>query len=157
MINLSLLHLLLASFHLVDGGISAMNINQDIHLAHQRVIDAKNEDERVIEMRKLVSMLSDSSRHNVALIDDEAVGKIAALLETNGDVGRFYGARALSAIACRASVALPALQRALSQASPVESDFYPLILSPSVSPYEEIERAIMRIELAKTCSDEPAR
>lgn len=147
-------HLMFLALSLFGGeGMSVMNVNQEIHSAHQRILEAKNESERVTEMRGLVDMLSRADQGKVELVDDESVDRVAMLLETDGDVGRFYGAKALSAIACRARSALPALRKALTQSDPIRSDFEPMVLSPSVSPYEEIERAIARIEHARPCPE----
>lgn len=151
-------HLMFLALSLLGGeGMSAMNVNQEIHTAHQRILEAKNENERVTEMRSLVDMLSRLDQDQVGALDDDSVNRVAVLLETDGDVGRFYGAKALSSIACRASGALPALRKALMQAEPIRSDFEPLVLSPAISPYEEIERAIARIEHAQTYPNRPVQ
>jgi hypothetical protein len=146
-----LMFLALSSFG--DGGMPVMNINQEIHSAHLRILAAKSESERVVEMRGLIEMLSRADQGKVELVDDESVDRVAMLLKTDGNVGRFYGAKALSAIACRAHSALPALRESLVQSEPIRSDFEPMVLSPSVSPYEELEKAIARIERARACPE----
>jgi hypothetical protein len=131
--------------------VPAMDVNQDIRVAHQSILEARSESARAAEMHGLVRMLTGFDQDHVLRVDDESVDRLAMLLETDGDVGRFYGALALSAVACRARNALPALREALAQSEPIRSDFEPLVLSPSVSPQEELEGAIAAIETTRPC------
>ena len=134
-----------------DGGVPAVNANQEVHAVHQRLLAARTEAERVAQMRSLLGALSKLNQDQVAALSDASVDEVAALLNTDGELGRYYGGRALAAIACRAHAALPALRKALSEAEPIRSDFEGIALVPPASPYAEVEKAIMKIEHAEAC------
>lgn len=134
-----------------DGGMNAVDANQEIHATYQRLLTARTEDERVTQMRSLLGALSRLDQDKVAALSDESVDEVAALLNTDGDLGRYYGGRALAAIACRAHATLPALRKALSEAGPIRSDFEGITFTPPASPYAEVEKAIVKIERAQAC------
>lgn len=134
-----------------DGGMNAVNANQEVHAAHQRLLAARNEDERVTQMRSMLGVLSRLDQDQVAALSDESADDVAALLNTDGELGRYYGGRALAAIACRAHATLPALRKALSEAVPIRSDFEGITFTPPASPYAEVEKAIIKIERAQAC------
>ncbi len=142
---------LLALSLTADGGVNALDANQEIHAAHQRLLAARTDDERVTQMRSLLGALSKLDQDQVAALSDESVDEVAALLNTDGELGRYYGSRALAAIACRAHATLPALRKALSEAEPIRSDFEGIAFTPPASPYAEVENAIMKIERAQAC------
>jgi len=130
---------------------NAVNANQEVHAAHQRLLAARNEDERVTQMRSMLGVLSRLDQDQVAALSDESADDVAALLNTDGELGRYYGGRALAAIACRAHATLPALRKALSEAVPIRSDFEGITFTPPASPYAEVEKAIIKIERAQAC------
>lgn len=142
---------LLALPFTADPGTNAVDANQEIHAVHQQLLAARTEDERVKQMRSLLGTLSKLDQDQLAALSDESVDRVAALLKNDGELGRYYGGRALAAIACRAHGVLPALRKALGEAEPIGSDFEGITLVPSVSPYVEVEKAIMKIEQAQAC------
>lgn len=142
---------LLALSFTADPGTNAVDANQEIHAVHQQLLAARTENERVTQMRSLLGTLSKLDQDQVAALSDESVDEVAALLNTDGELGRYYGGRALAAIACRAHATLPALRKALSEAEPIRSDFEGITFTPPASPNAEVETAIMKIERAQAC------
>jgi len=125
--------------------------DQEILSARQRIAATSDSNDRAVLMLELVHKLSALEPSQVNSVDDGAVDAVAAMLTMDGEVGRYYGAKALSAISCRAGRSLPVLREALELSAPVRSDFEPLVLAPSVSPRAEIETAIAKIEEASQC------
>lgn len=128
------------------------DLNADVQSLHHLIEQARTANDRAIHMRQLVDRLSKAEPDEVEKLNDSSVALIAEMLRLDGDVGRFYAGLGLSAVSCRAKSALPDLRLALSEAAPVWSDSEWIAISPAVSPYEEIQRAIARIESDRPCS-----
>lgn len=128
------------------------DLNADVQSAHQLIVQSRTSSNRANHMRQLVDRLSKAEPDEVEKLNDFSVALIAEILRRDGEVGRFYGGLGLSAVSCRAKSALPDLRLALSEATPVGSDSDWITISPAVSPYEEIQHAIAKIESDRPCS-----
>lgn len=126
------------------------DVNEAVRAAHGKIVASKDTDTRALEMRALVTMLSGLRADEAARISEASVDRLIAMLAIDGDVGAFYGARALSAVACEAQHVLPRLRQALETLEPVRSDFGALVISPAVSPAEEVQVAIRKIEQCRS-------
>ncbi len=113
-----------------------------------------NADRRALGMRALLECLSSLGKRQIDESSPSSVQEIASLLRVDGDVGRFYASRMLVILGCRSRPALPLLHDALDKTAPIESNLGPMVLSPAVSPHEEVARAIRAIETAHPCRTE---
>jgi len=128
-----------------------MDLNRDVV---QQVLGLKaqpNADRRALAMRALLECLSSLGKRQLDTASPSSVQEIASLLKVDGDVGRFYASRMLAMLGCRARPVLPLLHDALDKTAPIESNLGPMVLSPAVSPREEVARAIRAIETAHPC------
>lgn len=135
----------------VVGSSQSQGIDADIRSAYQEAIESPDANARSGVMRALVQRLVAAPAEELRVVNEDSVDLLAGLLEMNGDVGRFYGAQALSAVSCSSKSALPSLRRALAQKAPLEAKVGLVSISPSVSPYDELKRAIAMIEVATPC------
>lgn len=128
-----------------------MDVNRDVV---QRVRELKaqpNADQRALAIRALLECLSSLGKRQLDTASPSSVQEIASLLKVDGDVGRFYASKMLAILGCRARPVLPLLHDALDKTAPIESNLGPMVLSPAVSPREEVARAIRAIETAHPC------
>ncbi|WP_312316795.1 hypothetical protein [Stenotrophomonas sp.] len=145
-------------FSLIAGLLSmagGRDLNADVQSAHQLIEQSRTANDRANHMRQLVERLSKAGPDEVDKLNDASVALVAEMLKRDGEIGRFYGGLGLSAVSCRAKSALPDLRLALSEAAPVGSEVDWITVSPAVSPYEEIQRAIAKIEADRPCSVRP--
>lgn len=129
------------------------HVDVDRHVVQQvRELKAQpNADQRALAMRALLECLSSLGKRQFDEASPSSVREIASLLEMDGDVGRFYASRMLAMLGCRARPVLPLLHDALDKTAPIESNLGPMVLSPAVSPREEVARAIRAIETSHPC------
>lgn len=113
-----------------------------------------NADRRALAMRALLECLSSLGKRQIDEASPSSVQEIASLLRVDGDVGRFYASRMLAILGCRSRPVLPLLHDALDKTASIESNLGPMVLSPAVSPREEVARAIKAIETAHPCRTE---
>lgn len=151
---MKILALVVSAFIFIDlggFGMSSKTIDEMIALRCSEIKNEQDANIRAQKMNDFVNMLLEVSKSGALVVDGESIEDISTLLEFDGDVGRFYGAKALAILGCQAAPALPSLKDALKKTEAVRSDFYPLILAPAVSPRDEIESAIAEIEQDKSC------
>lgn len=130
------------------------HVDVDRHVV-KRVRELKaqpNADRRALAMRALLECLSSLGKRQIDEASPSSVQEIASLLRVDGDVGRFYASRMLAILGCGSRPVLPLLHDALDKTASIESNLGPMVLSPAVSPREEVARAIKAIETAHPCS-----
>lgn len=128
-----------------------MDVNRDVVQQVRGLKAQPNADRRALAMRALFECLSSLGKRQLDTASPSSVQEIASLLKVDGDVGRFYASRMLAMLGCRARPVLPLLHDALDKTAPIESNLGPMVLSPAVSPREEVARAIRAIETAHPC------
>jgi len=128
-----------------------MDVNRDVVQQVRELKAQPNADRRALAMRSLLECLSSLGKRQLDTASPSGVQEIASLLKVDGDVGRFYASRMLAMLGCRARPVLPLLHDALDKTAPIESNLGPMVLSPAVSPREEVARAIRAIETAHPC------
>lgn len=128
-----------------------MDVNRDVVQQVRGLKAQPNADRRALAMRALFECLSSLGKRQLDTASPSSVQEIASLLKVDGDVGRFYASRMLAMLGCRARPVLPLLHDALDKMAPIESNLGPMVLSPAVSPREEVARAIRAIETAHPC------
>ena len=133
------------------GAAGEDDLNADVLVAYQRIVDSPSSSERADDMRALANLLASTQAEGRRDVDDESIRRLSDLLDIDGDTGRFYGAKTLSAVSCSAKSALPKLRDALSKTTPLGPASGLVDIAPSLSPYYEIERAIAKIEGSLSC------
>jgi len=131
--------------------VDLMDVNRRVALSVRELKAQPNADRRALAMRDLLGCLSSLGKRQLDEASPSSVQEIASLLRVDGDVGRFYAAGMLAILGCRARSVLPLLHDALDKTAPIESNLGPMVLSPAVSPREEVARAIRAIETAHPC------
>ncbi len=131
--------------------VDLMDVNRRVALSVRELKAQPNADRRALAMRALLECLSSLEKRQLDEASLSSVREIASLLEMDGDVGRFYASRMLAMLGCRARPVLPLLHDALDKTAPIESNLGPMVLSPAVSPREEVARAIRAIETSHPC------
>jgi hypothetical protein len=129
------------------------HVDVDRHVV-QRVRELKaqpNADRRALGMSALLECLSSLGERQLDEASSSSAQEIASLLRVDGDVGRFYASRMLAILGCRSRPVLPLLHDALDKTAPIESNLGPMVLSPAVSPHDEVARAIKAIEATDPC------
>ncbi|TFZ42359.1 hypothetical protein E5C33_20055 [Stenotrophomonas maltophilia] len=128
-----------------------VDVNRDVVLSVRELKAQSNVDRRALAMMALLECLSNLGASQLDEVGPSSVQEIASLLEVDGDVGRFYASKMLAILACRSRPVLPLLHEALDKTEPIEANLGPMVLSPAVSPREEVARAIREIEAAQPC------
>ncbi|WP_282296918.1 hypothetical protein [Stenotrophomonas sp. PS02289] len=131
------------------------SLDQEIASAHAQIHDANTRSDRSVLLQALAKRLSVATPDQVSSVTDESIQNLTDLLNTDGDIGRVFASHALAAVACRAHGALPSLRATLAEVPAPEADVLPIVLAPSFSPYDHLERAIQTIENATPCLANP--
>ncbi len=131
------------------------NLDQEIASAYAEIHDATERSDRSVLLQALVKRLSVATPDQISSVTDESIQNLINLLKTDGDIGRVFASRSLAAVACRAHGALPSLRATLAEIPKPSADVLPLVLAPSFSPYDHVERSILTIESTKSCIGNP--
>lgn len=131
-----------------------VDVDRDVVKRVRELKAQPNGDRRALVMSALLECLSSLGKRQIDEASPSSVQEIASLLKVDGDVGRFYASRMLAILGCRSRPVLPLLHDALDKMPFIESKLGPMVLSPAVSPREEVARAIRVIETAHPCSSQ---
>lgn len=131
-----------------------VDVDRDVVKRVRELKAQPNGDRRALVMSALLECLSSLGKRQIDEASPSSVQEIASLLKVDGDVGRFYASRMLAILGCRSRPVLPLLHDALDKMAFIESKLGPMVLSPAVSPREEVARAIRVIETAHPCSSQ---
>lgn len=130
------------------------DINTAILARYQAIVGAQDDYIRARNLQSLEQLLRSLDADSVRHVDDGSVDKLSALLGDDRHYARYYAARALGGIPCRAKRALPALRQVKGAPRAWTGQIeIVLVLGPDAD--TEVQSAIERIEAATPCSHVP--
>lgn len=136
-----------------DAGESG-DINAAILARYEAINGSQDDHVRARNLQALEQLLSGLDAGSVRHVNDDSVERLSTLLGDDRSYHRYYVARALGGISCRAKGALPALRQVFKPLDVRTGEIeIQLVLGPN--PDDEVRRAIARIEASSPCSHVP--